>query len=404
MRKLKLKTYQLQSRKRELEFFLSNFYNDYFVSENDVTIGKDTNQDESLEKLKQENLEEKIKILEKEISKNCLEILEKIKNSTLKEVGELVLSQRGKEKDSEDVNFFIDNLFKPLDKLLDKLEKNELEKNVNFLIAIYYIIQDFIHLTKELSIIKPYGKKSTNVIIKSLNKVIAKNKDKKSFNVKEQIISLFSLKDKNFNKLDEIENNKKIDDNQKREIIELAEKMLNSEVMINDELKAKEEILIKDGMLRKLDKQEYKLNKISIIENVKEQIDFHIKQSQTVTFEDIKNHTINSIIFYYKDYYNIRIVKENLNKLKDKDMDFILLIRDLKLHRKKLHSKEKRYLFNGKLNEDDFKILEPYLIFDNFTILDYSTKTFLGRKLMTFFDNPENQSGEFKRVKEDLIK
>ena len=73
MRKLKLKTYQLQSRKRELEFFLSNFYNDYFVSENDVTIGKDTNQDESLEKLKQENLKEKIKILEKEISKNCLE-------------------------------------------------------------------------------------------------------------------------------------------------------------------------------------------------------------------------------------------------------------------------------------------------------------------------------------------
>lgn len=392
MRKLKLKTYQLQSRKRELEFFLSNFYNDYFVSENDVTIGKDTNQNESLEKLKQENLEEKIKILEKEISKNCLEILEKIKNSTLKEVGELVLSQRGKEKDSEDVNFFIDNLFKPLDKLLDKLEKNELEKNVNFLIAIYYIIQDFIHLTKELSIIKLYGKKSTNVIIKSLNKVIAKNKDKKSFNVKEQIISLFSLKDKNFNKLDEIENNKKIDDNQKREIIELAEKMLNSEVMIND------------GMLRKLDKQEYKLDKISIIENVKEQIDFHIKQSQTVTFEDVKNHTINSIVFYYKDYYNIRIAKENLNKLKDKDMDFILLIRDLKLHRKKLHSKEKRYLFNGKLNEDDFKILEPYLIFDNFTILDYSTKTFLGRKLMTFFDNPENQSGEFKRVKEDLIK
>lgn len=392
MRKLKLKTYQLQSRKRKLEFFLSNFYNNDFVSENDVTIGKDTNQNESLEKLKQENLEEKIKILEKEISKNCLEILEKIKNSTLKEVGELVLSQRGKEKDSEDVNFFIDNLFKPLDKLLDKLEKNELEKNVNFLIAIYYIIQDFIHLTKELSIIKPYGKKSTNVIIKSLNKVIAKNKDKKSFNVKEQIISLFSLKDKNFNKLDEIENNKKIDDNQKREIIELAEKMLNSEVMIND------------GMLRKLDKQEYKLNKISIIENVKEQIDFHIKQSQTVTFEDVKNHTINSIVFYYKDYYNIRIAKENLNKLKDKDMDFILLIRDLKLHRKKLHSKEERYLFNGKLNEDDFKILEPYLIFDNFTILDYSTKTFLGRKLMTFFDNPENQSGEFKRVKEDLIK
>lgn len=392
MRKLKLKTYQLQSRKRELEFFLSNFYNNDFVSENDVTIGKDTNQNESLEKLKQENLKEKIKILEKEISKNCLEILEKIKNSTLKEVGELVLSQRGKEKDSEDVNFFIDNLFKPLDKLLDKLEKNELEKNVNFLIAIYYIIQDFIHLTKELSIIKLYGKKSTNVIIKSLNKVIAKNKDKKSFNVKEQIISLFSLKDKNFNKLDEIENNKKIDDNQKREIIELAEKMLNSEVMIND------------GMLRKLDKQEYKLDKISIIENVKEQIDFHIKQSQTVTFEDVKNHTINSIVFYYKDYYNIRIAKENLNKLKDKDMDFILLIRDLKLHRKKLHSKEKRYLFNGKLNEDDFKILEPYLIFDNFTILDYSTKTFLGRKLMTFFDNPENQSGEFKRVKEDLIK
>ena len=391
MRKLKLKTYQLQSRKRELEFFLSNFYNNDFVSENDVTIGKDTNQDESLEKLKQENLKEKIKILEKEISKNCLEILEKIKNSTLKEVGELVLSQRGKQKDSEDVNFFIDNLFKPLDKLLDKLEKNELEKNVNFLIAIYYIIQDFIHLTKELSIIKLYGKKSTNVIIKSLNKVIAKNKDKKSFNVKEQIISLFSLKDKNFNKLDEIENNKKIDDDQKREIIELAEKMLNSEVMIND------------GMLRKPDKQEYKLDKISIIENVKEQIDFHIKQSQTVTFEDIKNHTINSIVFYYKDYYNIRIVKENLNKLKDKDMDFILLIRDLKLHRKKLHSKEKRYLFNGKLNEDDFKILEPYLIFDNFTILDYSTKTFLGRKLMTFFDNPENQSGEFKRVKEDLI-
>ena len=85
-------------------------------------------------------------------------------------------------------------------------------------------------------------------------------------------------------------------------------------------------------------------------------------------------------------------------------MDFILLIRDLKLHRKKLHSKEKRYLFNGKLNEDDFKILEPYLIFDNFTILDYSTKSFLGRKLMTFFDNPENQSGDFKRVKEDLIK
>lgn len=398
MRKLKLKTYQLQSRKRELEFFLSNFYNNDFVSENDVTIGKDANQDESLEKLKQENLKEKIKILEKEISKNCLEILKKIKNSTLKEVGELVLSQRGKQKDSEDVNFFIDNLFKPLDKLLDKLEKNELEKNVNFLIAIYYIIQDFINLTKKLSIIKLYGKKSTNVIIKSLNKVITKNKDKKSFNVKEQIVSLFSLTDRNFNKLDEINNNLKYDDNQKKEIFELAEIMLNGEIMLNDELKIKEEILIKDGMLKKPDKQEYKVDKISIIENVKEQIDLHIKQSQTVTFEDIKNHTINSIIFYYKDYYNIRIAKEDLNDLKGKNMYFLLLIKNLKLHRKK-----KKYLFIHKLNEDDFKILEPYLIFDNFTILDYSTKTFLGRKLMTFFDNPENQSGEFKRVKEDLI-
>ena len=79
-------------------------------------------------------------------------------------------------------------------------------------------------------------------------------------------------------------------------------------------------------------------------------------------------------------------------------MYFLLLIKNLKLHRKK-----KKYLFIHKLNEDDFKILEPYLIFDNFTILDYSTKSFLGRKLMTFFDNPENQSGEFKRVKENLI-
>lgn len=382
MRKLKLETYELQSRKRELANFLSIFYSNDLISEKDVIVREDTNQNESLEKLKQENLKEKIKILEKAILENRKAILENIKDITLKEVGDLVVSQRSKQKDSEDINFFIDNLFKPLDKLLDKLELNEkemneldgamnkLEKNINFVIAIYYIIQDFINLTKKLSIIKLYGKQSTNVIIKSLSKAITKSKDKKSFNVKEQLNNLFSLTDKNYFTIDKIK-----DDKQKKEVEKAIQKFYKG----------------------------YKLDKISIIENVKEQIDFHIKQSQTVTFEDIKNHTINSIIFYYKDYYNIRIAKENLNKLKDKDMDFILLIRDLKLHRKKLHSKEKRYLFKSKLNEDDFKILEPYLFFDNFTILDYSTKSFLGRKLMTFFDNPENQSGEFKRVKENLI-
>jgi hypothetical protein len=410
MRKLKLETYELQSRKRELANFLSIFYSNDLISEKDVIVREDTNQNESLEKLKQENLKEKIKILEKVILENRKAILENIKDITLKEVGDLVVSQRGKQKDSEDINFFIDNLFKPLDKLLDKLELNEkemneldgamnkLEKNINFVIAIYYIIQDFINLTKKLSIIKLYGKKSTNVIIKSLNKVITKNKDKKSFNVKEQIVSLFSLTDRNFNEIDEITNNPKYNENQIKEIFELAEQMLNGELMINDELKIKEEMLIKAGMLKTTDKQEYKVDKISIIECIKEKIDFHIKQSQTVTFEDIKNHTINSIIFYYKDYYNIRIAKENLNKLEGKNMYFLLLIKNLKLHRKK-----KKYLFIHKLNEDDFKILEPYLIFDNFTILDYSTKSFLGRKLMTFFDNPENQSGEFKRVKENLI-
>ena len=382
MRKLKLETYELQSRKRKLANFLSIFYSNDLISEKDVIVREDTNQNESLEKLKQENLKEKIKILEKAILENRKAILENIKDITLKEVGDLVVSQRSKQKDSEDINFFIDNLFKPLDKLLDKLELNEkemneldgamnkLEKNINFVIAIYYIIQDFINLTKKLSIIKLYGKQSTNVIIKSLSKAITKSKDKKSFNVKEQLNNLFSLTDKNYFTIDKIK-----DDKQKKEVEKAIQKFYKG----------------------------YKLDKISIIENVKEQIDFHIKQSQTVTFEDIKNHTINSIIFYYKDYYNIRIAKENLNKLKDKDMDFILLIRDLKLHRKKLHSKEKRYLFKSKLNEDDFKILEPYLFFDNFTILDYSTKSFLGRKLMTFFDNPENQSGEFKRVKENLI-
>ena len=399
MRKLKLETYELQSRKRELANFLSIFYSNDLISEKDVIVREDTNQNESLEKLKQENLKEKIKILEKAILENRKAILENIKDITLKEVGDLVVSQRSKQKDSEDINFFIDNLFKPLDKLLDKLEPNEkemnelepnekmnkLEKYINFVIAIYYIIQDFINLTKKLSIIKLYGKQSTNVIIKSLSKAITKNKDKKSFNVKEQIVSLFSLTDRNYFAIDKIK-----DDKQKKEVEKAIQKFYKG----------------------------YKLDKISIIENVKEQIDLHIKESQTVTFEDIKNHTINSIIFYYKDYYNIRIAKENLNNLKGKNMDFILLIRDLKLHRKKLHSKEKRYLFKGKLNEDDFKILEPYLLFDNITILEdvfidqnnkenkysYSTKSFLGRKLMTFFDNPENQSGEFKRVKEDLIK
>ena len=383
MRKLKLETYELQSRKRKLANFLSIFYSNDLISEKDVIVREDTNQNESLEKLKQENLKEKIKILEKAILENRKAILENIKDITLKEVGDLVVSQRSKQKDSEDINFFIDNLFKPLDKLLDKLELNEkemneldgamnkLEKNINFVIAIYYIIQDFINLTKKLSIIKLYGKQSTNVIIKSLSKAITKSKDKKSFNVKEQLNNLFSLTDKNYFTIDKIK-----DDKQKKEVEKAIQKFYKG----------------------------YKLDKISIIENVKEQIDFHIKQSQTVTFEDIKNHTINSIIFYYKDYYNIRIAKENLNKLKDKDMDFILLIRDLKLHRKKLHSKEKRYLFKSKLNEDDFKILEPYLFFDNFTILDYSTKSFLGRKLMTFFNDIQKQSKEFGKLKEDLIR
>ena len=383
MRKLKLETYELQSRKRKLANFLSIFYSNDLISEKDVIVREDTNQNESLEKLKQENLKEKIKILEKAILENRKAILENIKDITLKEVGDLVVSQRSKQKDSEDINFFIDNLFKPLDKLLDKLELNEkemneldgamnkLEKNINFVIAIYYIIQDFINLTKKLSIIKLYGKQSTNVIIKSLSKAITKSKDKKSFNVKEQLNNLFSLTDKNYFAIDKIK-----DDKQKKEVEKAIQKFYKG----------------------------YKLDKISIIENVKEQIDFHIKQSQTVTFEDIKNHTINSIIFYYKDYYNIRIAKENLNKLKDKDMDFILLIRDLKLHRKKLHSKEKRYLFKSKLNEDDFKILEPYLFFDNFTILDYSTKSFLGRKLMTFFNDIQKQSKEFGKLKEDLIR
>src|SRR5574344_865956 len=116
MRKLKLETYELQSRKRELANFWSIFYSNDFISEKDVIVTEDTNQDESLEKLKQENLKEKIKILEKAILENRKAILENIKDITLKEVGDLVVSQRGKQKDSEDINFFIDNLFKPLDK------------------------------------------------------------------------------------------------------------------------------------------------------------------------------------------------------------------------------------------------------------------------------------------------
>lgn len=404
MRKLKLETYQLKSRKRELENFLSIFYSNDLISEKDVIVTEDTNQDKSLEKLKQENLKEKIKILEKAILKKRKSILENIKDITLKEVGGLVVSQRTKQRDKDDISSFINKVIEVINEIIDKLEPdekemNELEKYVNFMLTIYSIIQDFINLTKKLSIVKLYGKKSTSEIQKFLNGKIKKinNNDLFTYNENEKIVNLFSLTDKNFNKIDEITNNPKYDENQKKEIFELAEKMINDEIMINDELKIKEEILIKDGMLKKPNKQEYKLDKISIIENVKERINFHIQENQTVTFEDIKNHTINSIIFYYKDYYNIYITKENLNDLKDKNMYFIWLIRKLKLNRVK-----EEYLLNGKLNEDDFKILEPYLIFDNFTILDYSAKSFLGRKLMTFFDNPENQSGEFKRVKEDL--
>jgi hypothetical protein len=153
MRKLKLETYQLQSRKRELANFWSIFYSNDFISEKDVIVTEDTNQDESLEKLKQENLKEKIKILEKVILENRKAILENIKDIALKEVGGLVVSQRTKQRDKDDISFFINKVIEVIDELMDKLEPdekeineldekmNKLEKYINFLIAIYYITQ-----------------------------------------------------------------------------------------------------------------------------------------------------------------------------------------------------------------------------------------------------------------------
>ena len=63
-----------------------------------------------------------------------------------------------------------------------------------------------------------------------------------------------------------------------------------------------------------------------------------------------------------------------------------------------------------------YSYFENYLLFDSYSIIEdiyldtndkknkysYSTKSFLGRKLYIFYEDASRQSGEFKKLQEDL--
>ena len=217
------------------------------------------------------------------------------------------------------------------------------------------------------------------LILNFLDKMINNIKNDKKFNKNDliKIKDLFFLTDKNYFAIDKIK-----DDEQKKVIEESIQKFYKG----------------------------YKLDKISIIENLKKQIEkLHIQENKTVTFDNLKTDTINSIIFTYKDFYNIKVIPKTKIEHKKYD-DFVELVSILKKTRgtKKTNNdelqikKENVTFIESKTKKEIKNFIESYLLFDSMSILDYSKVSFLGRKLMIFFDDVQKQSKEFGKLKEDL--
>ena len=135
----------------------------------------------------------------------------------------------------------------------------------------------------------------------------------------------------------------------------------------------------------------------------------HIQENKTVTFDNLKTDTINSIIFTYKDFYNIKVIPKTKIEHKKYD-DFVELVSILKKIRgtKKTNNdelqikKENVTFIESKTKKEIKNFIESYLLFDSMSILDYSKVSFLDRKLMIFFDDAQKQSKEFGKLKEDL--
>lgn len=317
-----------------------------------------------------------------DLEKIKLKVINKLEFETVKNKQKInedlfyKLSKDGIKKDRKNIIDFIDLIF-------EVLEDKAIEIDNEFIPIIEAIFNDFVNLLKKLSLLKLASEKdSINKITKFLDDRIAEIKENKEIdNLSEQRLNeLMKLIDKNYFDADKIES-----DEQKEEIETIIQKF----------------------------NPVYKLDKISIIESLKNQIkNFHQQKNQNVTIGYIKQHTINSIIFAYKDFYNFRIIPKDIKKelvknsfsnTKIMDNSFFILVSKLKLNRS---GYEPFNLYNrgDKISKKDFKHFECYLFFDSITILEYSSVQFLGRKLLVFFDNPERQSEDFGKLKEEIKK
>ena len=297
----------------------------------------------------------------------------------------------------KDVNDFINNIRDTLSECIENIDETidnakilenynfpHLILKENFILTVESILDDYINLYRKLEIMKLYklsnkSKDGVILILNFLDKMINNIKNDKKFNKNDliKIKDLFFLTDKNYFAIDKIK-----DDEQKKVIEESIQKFYKG----------------------------YKLDKISIIENLKKQIEkLHIQENKTVTFDNLKTDTINSIIFTYKDFYNIKVIPKTKIEHKKYD-DFVELVSILKKTRgtKKTNNdelqikKENVTFIESKTKKEIKNFIESYLLFDSMSILDYSKVSFLGRKLMIFFDDVQKQSKEFGKLKEDL--
>lgn len=250
---------------------------------------------------------------------------------------------------------------------------DDFEKTVND------ILDDYVALHHKLELIKidRFSKNGTVGTMKRLNRWIKyiNNNKALTLNQLEEMRDLFFLVDRNFYELEKLKD---------------LEQKTNIENAIQEFY------------------PNYKLDKISIIENLKKQIqDLHIDNNQTVTVENLQTHTLNAIIFAYKDYYNVGLVPNEVEKENgfiNKEIasnPFFKLVNNLKLNRSN-KTKFSNDIHGNKISKKDFKYFENYLLFDSMSILDYSKLSFLGRKLYIFYEDASRQSGEFKKLQEDL--
>lgn len=268
--------------------------------------------------------------------------------------------------------------------IVDKYNFSHLKLKKEFILTTDSILNDYVTLYRKLEIIKLYklsdkSKDGVILILNFLDKMINYVKNDKEFNENDliKIKDLFFLTDKNYFDIDKIK-----DDKQKKEIEEAIQKFYKG----------------------------YKLDKISIIENLKKQIEkLHIQSSETVTFENLQTHTINAVIFTFRELYNIKAIPKTKIEQKKYD-DFVLLVSLLKKTRGTKKSsnneskiKKENVTFKESKTKEEIKdFIESYLLFDSMSILDYSKVSFLGRKLMIFFNDVQKQSKEFGKLKEDL--